>query len=208
MGNAASKSTRKLPTKPPAWSGARSPVAPHPETTNRVLQPHGTTPRASETKTEEIYADGKDPHLLVNLSRIGPVDVKHAAQNLQTSNSIRKSVEARRESEAEALAPSRTRNRLLTTELVDLLEERKTTSRVKMGALAAKYGLDTEVLETIARHVNSPSGGETVVSRALTTEGEQFMLTKVERLFRKLDALKTDSNVTQAVWVHPPNSST
>lgn len=65
-----------------------------------------------------------------------------------------------------------------------------------MGALAAKYGLDTEVLETIARHVNSPSGGETVVSRGLTAEGEQLMLTKVERLFCKLDALKTDSNVT------------
>lgn len=77
-----------------------------------------------------------------------------------------------------------------------------------MGALAAKYGLDTEVLETIARHVNSPSGGDTVVSRALTAEGEQLMLTKVERPSCKVDTSKTDSNVTQAVWVHPPNSST
>ncbi|KIO25588.1 hypothetical protein M407DRAFT_244040 [Tulasnella calospora MUT 4182] len=188
MGNAASKSTRKLPTKPPAWSGARSPVnPPYSETSNRVLQPHaGTMPRASETKTQEIYADGKDPHLLINLSRIGPVDVKHAAKSLETSNSIRKSVEALRESEAEALAPSRTRNRLLVTELVDLLEERKTTSREKMEALAAKYGLDTQVFQTIAKHVNSPSGGQTVISRSLTEEGEQLMLTK-------------------AVWVNPPN---
>ncbi|KAG8932123.1 hypothetical protein FRC01_000237 [Tulasnella sp. 417] len=191
MGNAASKSARKLPTKPPAWSGARSPInPPYSEASHGVLQPHtATMPQASETKTQEIYADGKDPHLLVNLSRIGPVDVKHAAKSLETSNSIRKSVEARKESEAEALAPSRTRNRLLTNELVDLLEERKTTSRERMDTLAAKYGLDPRVFQAIAKHVNSPSGGETVVGRALTEEGEQLMLTK-------------------AIWVNPPDPTT
>lgn len=68
MGTASSKVARKLPKTP---SAAR---APKPQ------------PAAWESRNEVIEKDAMDPHLLSNLSRLGPVRVDHHMETFKTEN--------------------------------------------------------------------------------------------------------------------------
>ncbi|KAG8905875.1 hypothetical protein FRB99_008086 [Tulasnella sp. 403] len=86
----------------------------------------------------------------------------------------------RLQSEHQALSGVPVHNRLLASTLTDLLDERKdmTTGGKTTGGLSKKYGIDEDLLKRLASHVNSPSIGDTVVSRHVTADGEQLMLMK------------------------------
>jgi hypothetical protein len=61
-------------------------------------------------------------------------------------------------SEQQASSSTSTHNRVLAGELVDLFEERKfAKSRQDAERVAQKYGVDVEVLESVAKNVTSPS---------------------------------------------------
>src|ERR1700691_1385309 len=104
MGATSSKAARKLPkrTETPSWAGGR--------TTNPVVtesqRPVG--PRPSETKNEgrfmflnvptcdhwtdfpAIDREARDPQLLSNLSRLGPVRVDHHMQSYRLVSTVHK----------------------------------------------------------------------------------------------------------------------
>lgn len=94
MGSAASKATRKLPTKTqPAWAGART-AQPLPEQfrTAQKSEVHASETKDSRTPVSfvllvaynnncvifiilEIESDSKDPHFMTKLSQLGQVHV-------------------------------------------------------------------------------------------------------------------------------------
>lgn len=191
MGSAPSKAARVFPVKPaksPSWAGARVP-AHGPETSP---PPAARQPWASESKDEVIQRDARDPQLLANLNRLGPVRVDHHMQTVRTQARFKELFQSRARSEDEAASMHIPRNHLLVSSLVALLEERQSVTNgggddgflattrddLPLRQLAEKYGMDVERLESLTRSVNVPrvreggvrhmrdaqSGEETVIS--------------------------------------------
>jgi hypothetical protein len=59
--------------------------------------------------------------------------------------------------QSESQASNVTRNRILASSLIDLLDEKKSTSHEALETLARKYDIDTQMLKNVSRFVNSPS---------------------------------------------------
>ncbi|KAI0797824.1 hypothetical protein C8Q75DRAFT_729047 [Abortiporus biennis] len=155
MGSSSSKLSRSYPktAKSPSWAGARTPDGPLQE----AARPK-SIPRASETRTEAIEQDSKDPQLAANLNRLGPVKVDHMQTIRPAATRINRALQQRLKSEEEASSTRTSRNLLHAFSLSDLLEERKSvTSQKELENLAKKYNIDVAKMETVALFVNSPS---------------------------------------------------
>ena len=80
--------------------------------------------------------------------------------------------QTRLRSEEEARSSRPTKNRLVSSSLAELFEERKFASTEKeLAELAKKYGMDLDKLERLARHVNSVSVNQDTVRRTVNEDG-------------------------------------
>jgi len=150
--------------------------------------PTSRQPLASESKDEAIERDARDPQLLANLNRLGPVRVDHHMQTVRTQASFTELFQSRARAEDQATSMRIPRNHLLVSSLVALLEERQKqvpgSGDAALRQLAEKYAMDVERLESLARSVNVPrvreggvrhirdaqSGEETVISEVAWKE--------------------------------------
>ncbi|KAI8998803.1 hypothetical protein BD414DRAFT_476133 [Trametes punicea] len=182
MGSKASKPARKLARTPPAWAGARTPGV-----GEQAPPPRPAMPQASETKSEAIERDSKDPHFLANLNKLGPVKVDHHMQTIRpAAEHAQRLFQARLRSENEARSARPPRNHLLAASLLDLLEERKYAAKPQdLQELAKKYDIDVDKVERLVRYVNSVSIPQDSVKRWVDDEG-------VERV------------TMMATWINPP----
>ncbi|KAG5644989.1 hypothetical protein DXG03_007266 [Asterophora parasitica] len=187
MGGAASKAVtktgRKLPKRAetPSWAGVRAPQPSEQPLADR---------RASETRTEEIDNDARDPDFLANLSRLGPVRVDHHMQSIHPKTTeTSRLFQSRTESEHEASSPLPVHNRLHAATLSELLDKRKGAKSVQdVERLANEYGIDASKLENLARFVTSPSVQSGSAVRTVEKDGEESVVMKavwIEPLLRK-----------------------
>ncbi|TFK72511.1 hypothetical protein BDN72DRAFT_763214 [Pluteus cervinus] len=180
MGGASSKAARKLPRSPPSWAGARTP---HPEVPGGPGAAVPNKPLASETRTDAINLDARDPQLLANLNRLGPVRVDHNMQTVR-AKATHKLFNSRAQSELEASSHKLARNHLTAGTLSLLLDERKSvSSKEELDDLAKKWNLDGESkVQSLAKFVNSPSvhSGRRVVTGI--GKDEEIVLTPVSCL--------------------------
>jgi len=175
MGASSSKAARKLPTRAkPTWAGARTNIDAGTSEGRPTPPLRSPPPEASETRSEAIERDAKDPHFMANLSRIGQVNVPNPAAAVQTANHMKHVLRTLQTSEEEAASPTPVQNRLHASSLSELLDERKSiTSTLELAELAKRYGIDVEVLERVAQYVNSPSVGESGTNRTVDDQGEE-----------------------------------
>ncbi|KAL5533310.1 hypothetical protein ACEPAF_5086 [Sanghuangporus sanghuang] len=172
MGNKASKASRKLPSKPSAsWAGAK--------TDRSVPSRLPRSPAASETKDAYIQQDAtdpiQDPRFLEKLKHLGPVKVDHHMSPVFPTNTHMKHVlQSRQTSEEEAASYTPPRNRLRASELFSVLEARKTShSPNQLQEVARQYNVDLDVLERLARFVNTPSIIEESRRKVIDEEGKE-----------------------------------
>lgn len=93
----------------------------------------------------------------------------------------------RAQSEAEANTSNATRNRVLSSTLSDLLDERKkSTSTKELESFANKYGMDLSKLESLSRFVNSPTIGEGTTVRTKDENGDE-MITSTVSSYRQME---------------------
>ncbi|KAF8590546.1 hypothetical protein K439DRAFT_1657317 [Ramaria rubella] len=168
MGSLSSKVGRALPTKarPSGTGGALGSAHP----SSKPL------PIAKEARDQAIETDGKDPHLLANLSRIniGQIDVGSPRATAQKTHQTSEIYRRRHLSEQQAASARPVRNRLAASTLSSLLDDRKfVTSRSDLELLAAGYTVDVAVLESLTKFVNSPSVGEGTVVRTVSEDGQE-----------------------------------
>ncbi|KAH8107167.1 hypothetical protein BXZ70DRAFT_916675 [Cristinia sonorae] len=172
MGGAPSKAARQFPKhNKPSWAGARTPSA-NPEAPSR-----SNPSRASETKTIDIERDAKDPHLAANLTRLGPVRVDHhIGATTPVVNEVTRTFQSRLQSEQQASSSHSTRNRLVASALMDLLDAKKNftfpDSRSFQG-LADEFNVDLAKLVTVAQYLNSPSVDPESYSRVVKDDGTE-----------------------------------
>ncbi|KAI9457803.1 hypothetical protein BJY52DRAFT_1271413 [Lactarius psammicola] len=185
MGSASSKATRAFPAvkpgKSPSWGGARTPAH------------DPKTPPLTNGTANLIQRDARDPQLLANLNRLGPVRVDHHMQTVRTQARFKELFQSRARSEDEAASMRIPRNHLLVSSLVALLEERQNVmsgggddaktrddNAAALRQLAEKYGMDVERLESLARSVNVPrvrEGGVRYIKDAQS--GEETAISEV-----------------------------
>lgn len=107
------------------------------------------------------------------------------------------------QSEAEATPSNTTRNRLLASSLSELLDERKAVESTKdLQALANKYNIDVDKLESIAQFVTSPSVEESSHQTEVDANGEEIITMTVSIMFSK--SVRYELMVSsKAVWLDP-----
>ncbi|UZJ54654.1 hypothetical protein CBS101457_003974 [Exobasidium rhododendri] len=128
--------------------------------------------RFSESKTQDVRNDGQDPQLLARLQEIGQVKVPRNKVTFQQSNPMLNILAARhkntmKEEEANTSAQLSSqglsnagaiKNRLNAQSIIALLDERKECkSRRQVEELAVAYDVDINIVDQLARWVNSPS---------------------------------------------------
>jgi len=167
MGGAASKISRRLPTRPQqSWKGAKGDIP---------LQNARQT-LASETKNTAIDMDARDPHFMQKLHQLGPVKVDHNMSAVKTGVHMKNMLHSRDVSEQQASSSTPTRNRILAGSLYQLLEDRKNVqSRAELASLASSYGVDESILERLTRTVNTPSIAEDTRRMVTNEAGEERM---------------------------------
>ncbi|KAH0830524.1 hypothetical protein J3R83DRAFT_1976 [Lanmaoa asiatica] len=169
MGSTPSKAARKLPRETPSWAGSRVPAA----ATTEPAPPRPEKPLAFGSKNEAIERDAKDPHFMEKLNQLGPVRVDHHMQTVRaTSDSIQNMYHSRIRSEVEAARPQSTKNHLLASSLMELLEARKSiTNSAQLETLARQYHIDPAKLQQLGRVVNTPSIDQSTVVRITDKHG-------------------------------------
>ncbi|KAI0693746.1 hypothetical protein BC835DRAFT_1352715 [Cytidiella melzeri] len=184
MGSASSKATRQFPktASKPTWAGARTqpPDEAGVPQLKQADQPSAAQ-RASETRTEAIEQDSRDPHFLAKLNRLGPVKVDHHMRSYQPAADLVQHVyQTRRESELEARTFRPSRNHLLTARLSELLDECKMVkSPQDLESLAQLYDIDVAKLENLRRLVNNPVVDPSTVVKTVGEDGEERVSMKV-----------------------------
>ncbi|GAA6029375.1 hypothetical protein JCM8097_003643 [Rhodosporidiobolus ruineniae] len=164
MGNSASKTAQAAskikPSRIPAF-GQRPIGEQIQETAGGRVDP---MPKFSETKSDAIKRDAQDPTFAANLASLGQVKVPGKGQAAFKTDNAMLNILAERQRAEEAAEQygygSRTniRNQLSARTLALLLDERKdATSKQQLDELAREYGMEPEVVEQLARHVNTPS---------------------------------------------------
>ncbi|EPT00335.1 hypothetical protein FOMPIDRAFT_1060342 [Fomitopsis schrenkii] len=176
MGGATSKPVRHFPkiSKAPAtWAGARTPRPDELAAATGGPSKLAPSPQASETRSEAIERDARDPQFMAMLSKLGPVKVDHHMHTLRpAADQAQRVFQARQRSEEDARSPTPTRNRMLAGTLHGLLEERKSVAtREELEKLASRYEIDVDKLESVARFVSSPSVDEGAVRRKVDGDG-------------------------------------
>ncbi|GAA5795526.1 hypothetical protein EDC94DRAFT_613348 [Helicostylum pulchrum] len=154
MGAQTSKVVRKLPTK------AR------PETLSNVPKESpatlGTFSAASESKTEFIEEDSRDPHLDKNLRSLGPVTIRPTVTKMRASDTMLGIIKKRQQEERRESKGLTVSDGLLSVDsLFTLLEQRKRMSPGEIDkpdirqALLKKYEIDEPTLSTLLKHFNT-----------------------------------------------------
>ncbi|KAI0340521.1 hypothetical protein BDW22DRAFT_1359916 [Trametopsis cervina] len=181
MGGASSKAARQFPksTTKPTWAGAHTPE-PGVRLPVQANQPPEAL-RASETRTEAIEQDSRDPHFHAKLTQLGPVKVDHHMRTYQPAVDHAKHLyETRRRSELEARSFQASRNHVLATSLSELLEECKSVkSRQEFEKLALRYDIEPAKLENLRRLVNNPVVDPSTVVKTVGDDGEERITMKV-----------------------------
>ena len=86
----------------------------------------------------------------------------------------------RSETETSSRSHHTARNHLQASVLVELLEERKSSkNRQELVRLAEMYGVDLAKLESVARHVNTPSIDEDSITKRIGENGEETVTMRV-----------------------------
>ncbi|KAI0818910.1 hypothetical protein BC629DRAFT_685685 [Irpex lacteus] len=184
MGSASSKATRQLSKTKPTWAGARTP-APSEAGVQLPKQTTGNLPpeshRASETRTEAIEEDARDPHFLAKLNHLGPVKVDHHMRTYQAAAGHAQHVyETRRQSEVEARSFQPSRNHVLVSSLSDLLDECKASkSSQELEVVARRYDVEVTTLERLRNSVNNPTVDPSTVTKVVGEDGEERVTMKV-----------------------------
>jgi hypothetical protein len=89
---------------------------------------------------------------------------------------VNRMYEARAHSEVQATMSHATRNRIHSSVLSDLLDQRKhATSSKEVASLANKYGMDIAKLESLSRFVNTPTIGEGTTTTVKYENGEEII---------------------------------
>jgi hypothetical protein len=65
--------------------------------------------------------------------------------------------------QSESQASNATPNRILASSLIDLLDEKKSTSHDALETLARKYDIDIQTLKNVSRFVNSPGSKNVLI---------------------------------------------
>ncbi|KAK7466953.1 hypothetical protein VKT23_004017 [Stygiomarasmius scandens] len=166
MGNASSKAARKLPKRSdPAWSASK-PI--------ELSNVSSKTLVAEERRNRAIDEDSGDPHFLRNLNQLGPVKVDHHMQAIRPVQKTHQMLESRLRSEQEAFSMQPSPDRVQAATLTYLLDKRKTlTSKDEIRDLTQKYGIEVEKLESVARHVSSPSIQSGGIVKTVGQDGEE-----------------------------------
>lgn len=155
MGAQASKVSRKLPTQ------AR------PETLQNVPKDSPATLEAailaaSESKTEFIEEDGRDPHLHANLQSLGPVTIPPTITKMRQSDTMLNIIQQRKQEEQREIKGLVVSDGLLSIDsLFTLLEQRKRLNPGEIDkpdvrqAILEKYKLDEPTLSTLLKYYNT-----------------------------------------------------
>ncbi|KLO10687.1 hypothetical protein SCHPADRAFT_505208 [Schizopora paradoxa] len=185
MGGAASKLSRRLPTKPQqSWNGGARVDIPQQnvrqalasETRNQGEQLHVWCGPFLVTAFPAIDMDARDPHFMQKLNQLGPVKVDHNMTAVKTGAHVKDMLHSRDISEQQASSSAQTRNKVLAGSLHQLLEERKNVrSRDELTSLANSYGMDETVLERLAQTINTPSIAEETRRMVTNESGEERM---------------------------------
>ncbi|GAA5820713.1 hypothetical protein JCM10212_000838 [Sporobolomyces blumeae] len=170
MGNSASKATqsaKQAATRPAALhqqplNAARSPPPPSAPPSSSSAEPPSNRGQgsASETKSQQILHDARDPDLARNLQMLGQVKVpgKGLASTLHTDNAMLGILQERQRVDDAVAAGVSTPNELSARSLANLLDDRKTaTTQEEVDQVATDYGMDPKLVEELARHINAPS---------------------------------------------------
>ena len=87
---------------------------------------------------------------------------------------MKRVLESRSLSEQQAASHTPPRNRLIASELYDLLERRKySQSTEELKNLAQQYNMDIEVLKRLTRFVNTPTPLEETRQKVTDEEGQE-----------------------------------
>ncbi|CAG8487282.1 12088_t:CDS:2 [Ambispora gerdemannii] len=118
-------------------------------------------PLASMTRDRAIEVDGKDPHLLQNLSSIEQVMMPKTNIRYKQSNNMRvilnrrKAIKEQEESDDTQIG----RNRLTIQDIHQLFENRKSAPQEwTIEILATHYNLEPSTVQTLLKHVNTVEG--------------------------------------------------
>ncbi|GAA5881281.1 hypothetical protein JCM3774_000951 [Rhodotorula dairenensis] len=187
MGAGASKQAAKA-TSNRAAAAAQKPLPQRAAPGARPEPPSDAAPpRASETKSDAIRRESEDPDFARKLAALGQVKVPtpgSAYVPRQDNPMLGIMAERRRVEEiAEQTPPHKVRNVLSAGTLAHLFDERKACkTQAELDNLSREFGMDPEIVERLAKHLNSPS----ISKIALPTK----------------DANDTPKQLAQ--WVDPP----
>ncbi|PWN46177.1 hypothetical protein IE81DRAFT_344232 [Ceraceosorus guamensis] len=131
----------------------------------------GLNQKFSESKTDAIREDARDPHLIANLASLGPAKVKRNRLTYRPNDQMLGILQARQkreQQEAQSATDSTSNsgvagaqnssNHMSANSISTLLDARKSCrSAEDVRALAHGYNIDVQVLENLARWVTSPS---------------------------------------------------
>ncbi|GAA5822738.1 hypothetical protein JCM11251_004360 [Rhodosporidiobolus azoricus] len=165
MGNSVSKAASKVtgsakPSRIPAF-GQRPIGELVQESRGQKVDP---IPKASETKSDAIKRDSADPTFAANLASLGQVKVPGKGQAaFRTDNPMLNILASRQQAEETAEqfgygSPDNIRNQISARTLSLLLDERKDVkTRQEYDDLCKEYGMDSAVVDSLAKYVNTPS---------------------------------------------------
>jgi len=103
----------------------------------------------------------------------------------------------RSETETSSRSHHTTRNHLQASALVELLEERKSSNnRQELVRLAEMYGVDLAKLESVARHVNTPSIDEDSIIKRIGENGEETVTMRVGIVRSSLSRARLTGSLT------------
>ena len=104
---------------------------------------------------------------------------------------------------SEEQASTRTTRNRVTADVLSYLLERRTLPPTAEDPkdLAGQYGMDAEVLEEVAKHINYPSVLEKSIFRTVGKEGEERVTMKV--WFNTVPSCLFSLIIAQAEWIEP-----
>ncbi|CAG8634408.1 2466_t:CDS:2, partial [Acaulospora morrowiae] len=113
------------------------------------------THNVSTTRNEVIEEDGKDPHLLDNLTKIGQVTLPKDRLTFKQSEEISK-IFRNRQAENTSNRETLPRNRVSVQDLRDMLNKRNSfPNEWTLEKLSSEYNLDPQTIQILLKHINT-----------------------------------------------------
>ncbi|CAG8648163.1 10856_t:CDS:2 [Acaulospora colombiana] len=111
--------------------------------------------RSAPKSEDDIEKDGKDPHLLENLAKIGQVTLPKDRITFKQSNEMLKIVRGR-QAENALSKDTLPKNRVSVQELREMLNKRNfATNEWTFEKLSSEYNLDPQVVQILLKHINT-----------------------------------------------------